>query len=120
MVTKVPVAKAADIPSGERATFDVDGTEITVINVDGEYHAIRNFCPHMGGPVGNGPISEADGATIVKCPFHGWRFDLVTGDVVFPGRKRVQKFDVSVEELDEVGLEKYDVDVSDETVYVSL
>lgn len=120
MATGIPVASTTEIPPGDRKTFDVEGTEVTVLNVDGDYHAVRNFCPHMGGPVGNGPVVEDDGATIIKCPFHGWRFDLDSGDVVFPGKQRVQTFEVSVEESDEVGLEKYDVNVSEETIYVDL
>ncbi len=120
MATSVPVAAAGEIQPGERKTVDVDGTEITLLNVDGEYHAVRNFCPHMGGPVGNGPVVAGDGGLVIKCPFHGWRFDLDTGDVVFPGKQRVQTFEVTVADLEEAGLTTYDVDVVGETIHVEL
>lgn len=108
----VNVAKATEIPEGEREFFDVDGREIAVLNVGGEYYAVGNFCPHMGGPVGNGPVRETADRNVIMCPFHEWRFDLDTGDAVFPGKQRIKKYEVS--------LEKYDVDVDEGEIFVEV
>jgi nitrite reductase (NADH) small subunit len=111
MAEKVEVAKTSEISPSERRFYEVKGKEIAIINVDGEYYAIENFCPHMGGPVGRGPLSVSDEEKVIMCPFHEWRFDLETGDVVFPSKKRVQKYEVKVDR--EVALEQYDVDVQE-------
>lgn len=110
--TEVEVAHVSDIPPGERKTFKIKGREITVVNVEGEFYALENFCPHMAGPVGNGPIAKEEGRLVIKCPFHEWRFDLESGDALFPGKKRIVKYDVS--------LEKFQVNVEDEAVHVVL
>ena len=101
---EVTVATTSEIPPGERKFFDIKGTEVAVINQDGTYHAVRNSCPHMGAPVAQGPIEtstrDCDGEdcekTILSCPFHGWRFDLDSGQAVFSENTRVRKYDVTV------------------------
>lgn len=95
------VASAEEIQPGERKFFSIDGTEIAVLNVDGEYFAIRNSCPHMEGPVGRGPIEMTPEGIRISCPFHNWTFDLSTGKTLFQS-KRLQTYDVSVEDGDVV------------------
>jgi len=111
----IEVATTVEIPPGERKFVDIDGKEIVIINIDGDYHAFANYCPHMGGPVGKGPVSEVsdhDAKWSISCPFHGWRFDLESGDAIFPSKKRLKKYDVN--------LEKYDVSVEDQTIMLHL
>jgi nitrite reductase (NADH) small subunit/3-phenylpropionate/trans-cinnamate dioxygenase ferredoxin subunit len=48
------------------------------MNVDGTFYAVDNTCPHAGGPLGEGKLSEE----IVECPWHGWRFNIRTGERV--------------------------------------
>ena len=45
------VARVADIPPGERLIVDIAGRSIGVFNVDGRFYALRNSCPHQGGPL---------------------------------------------------------------------
>jgi nitrite reductase/ring-hydroxylating ferredoxin subunit len=107
MSVRVKVAEVSELESGDRKHVDIKGKEITVLNVDGTYYAVENYCPHMGGPVGNGPLGRDDeDSAIIMCPFHEWRFDLETGEVVFPSKKRVMTHDVS--------LEQYEVEVESE------
>ena len=97
---EIVVAKTADIKPGERKFFDINGIEIAVLNVDGDYHAVRNSCPHMGAPVARGPVepNETDdcGGYILSCPFHEWRFDLESGESVFSKNARLKKYAVRV------------------------
>jgi 3-phenylpropionate/trans-cinnamate dioxygenase ferredoxin subunit len=100
---------AAEIPPGENRVFDVGGREIGVYNVDGEFLALRNRCPHQGGPLcegvavgaltSGGPgeyIYERPGE-VIRCPWHAWEFDLRTGRSWFdPERQRVRAYDVQV------------------------
>ncbi|WP_436348053.1 Rieske (2Fe-2S) protein [Natronorubrum sp. FCH18a] len=103
---EVTVCPASDLPPGERKIINVNETEIVVTNVDGEYYAVSNFCPHMGGPVGHGPIESDDEETTIACPFHGWRFDLDSGKPAFPTDKKQLK-------TYQTTLDLYDVDVDD-------
>jgi len=107
MTDRVKVAEVDELEPGDRKHIELKGKEITVLNIDNSYRAVENFCPHMGGPVGNGPLQRNDERNIIMCPFHEWRFDLDSGNVVFPSKMRVMNYDVS--------LEKFDVDVEEES-----
>lgn len=91
------VARAEEIPPGERKFVDIDGIEIAVLNLDGAFYSVRNFCPHMEGPLARGTIyrDENDNPR-VECPFHGWTFDLETGEATFNSRQTVRTFEVTV------------------------
>lgn len=94
---RVRVGTAADIPPGERKFVRVDGIEVAVLNVAGEFYSVRNRCPHMEGPVGRGPTSrDANGAPRIECPFHAWTFDLASGEATFDPRRSVRTFEVTV------------------------
>jgi nitrite reductase/ring-hydroxylating ferredoxin subunit len=67
--------------------------ELALFNVDGRYYAIDNACVHQGGPLGEGTL---DGS-IVTCPWHGWRYDVRTGENPLDDRFRVACFPVRVE-----------------------
>jgi 3-phenylpropionate/trans-cinnamate dioxygenase ferredoxin subunit len=104
------VATVDEIPPGGRKIVEVGGRSIGVFNLSGEFFALRNNCPHEGGPLCVGPIcglvsSERPGeyeysrqGEIVRCPWHGWEFDIRTGQSWFDPRKvRVRRYEVTVE-----------------------
>ena len=89
----------------------IAGRSIGVFNVDGEFFAIRNRCPHQGAPLCEGKlwgVLSADkpgsfqyeaGKEILTCVWHGWEFNIRTGQSwCDPQRLRVRSFDVSVDE----------------------
>ena len=53
-----------------------DGNELAVYNVGGEFYATENFCPHRGAPLADGVLC----GHIVECGWHGWQFDVRTGE----------------------------------------
>jgi len=69
------VARVADIPPGTGRTVDVNGVWIALFNVEGTFYAVDNACPHAGGPLGEGTLT----GTVVTCPWHGWKFDVISG-----------------------------------------
>jgi nitrite reductase/ring-hydroxylating ferredoxin subunit len=89
---RVRVADAVDVPSGSRKLVTTAGREIALFNVDGVIYAINNRCPHKSGPLIRGYI---DGRGI-KCPMHGWRYDLATGQSERPAAATV--YAVTVED----------------------
>lgn len=72
----VTVATTDDIPPGTGKTVEVQGVWIALFNVNGSFFAIDNCCPHAGGPLGEGCLS----GMIVECPWHGWKFNVQTGE----------------------------------------
>lgn len=79
------VAAASDMWDGEMEPFDVDGTEILLVRVDGEYHAYHGTCPHQSSRLAEGDL---DG-TVLTCFAHGWMFDVRTGAGVNPAVARL-------------------------------
>jgi 3-phenylpropionate/trans-cinnamate dioxygenase ferredoxin subunit len=74
----VEIAKIDEIPVGKMKPFIADGTEILVINYDGNYYASRRRCTHMGGDLSEGKLE----GKMVTCPRHGAKFDVMTGRCV--------------------------------------
>jgi nitrite reductase (NADH) small subunit len=90
----VRVAAAADVPPGTGMVVRADVKTLAVFNVDGQYYAVDNTCPHRGGPLGEGDL---DGA-VVACPWHGWAWDVTTGGNVNNPAVRVARYPVLVED----------------------
>jgi len=111
-MTKHIIATVDEIPAGQRKIVEVAGRSIGVFNVNGVFYAIRNSCPHQGGPLCAGYLTgfvmaEKPGeytytkqGEIVRCPWHGWEFDVKTGQSWFdPAKMRVRNYQVSVAQL---------------------
>ncbi len=75
------VANIDELPPGARRVIDMDGIAVAVFNLDGEYFAIQDICPHDGGDLANGVVEEGD---VIVCPRHGARFSIKTGTVLGP------------------------------------
>jgi len=112
------VARAGEIAPGERKLVTVGGRSIAIFNVAGEFLALRNRCPHQGGPLCAGElfgVLESSGpgeyvyqraGEMVRCPWHGWEFDLRTGRSWFdPERTRVRTYPVTRGPDDELVVE---------------
>lgn len=79
-VERVEVGSVSDLD--EKSLLRValsDGRVIAVAALDdGEYRAFESNCPHRGGPLADGSLH----GQAVVCPWHGFRFDLRSGEVV--------------------------------------
>lgn len=104
------VAGRDEIPPGGRKIVTVAGRSVGVFNIDGEFFAVLNRCPHQGGPLCEGKLwsrlhapmpgvyAYGGEGLLVRCPWHGWEFDVRTGQSWFdPDRMRVRRFPVTVE-----------------------
>ena len=74
----VVVAKVSDIAVGTMKAVTVGAQEILVARVNGKFYAADNICPHMGA---NLSLGKLDG-TVVTCPRHASKFDLVDGRII--------------------------------------
>jgi len=130
------VATVAELPPGQRKIIEVNGVSIGVFNVHGTYYALRNRCPHQGAPLclGNlkgttlpsapGEYIWAREGEILRCPWHGWEFDVTTGRSIFnPHKVLVKAYEVSVEGpegSDDPAVETFPVTVEAERVVLHL
>ena len=78
MATLIEAGNVGDLNDGEMKDVVLDGREILLARVDGNYYAADNRCPHFGGKLSQGKLE----GTVVTCPLHGSRFDLVSGKVI--------------------------------------
>ncbi|MGW5363402.1 Rieske (2Fe-2S) protein [Actinopolymorpha pittospori] len=138
---KYVVATVDEIPPGQRKIVTVERRSIGVFNIHGDFYAIRNQCPHEGGPLCEGVLSglvrsDVPGeydyirrGEIVRCPWHQWEFDVRTGQSWFdPAKTRVRAYETSVEPQDAVAgyvkgpyeAETYRVEVDREYVVIDV
>jgi nitrite reductase/ring-hydroxylating ferredoxin subunit len=109
-LAKYVVAEAHDIAPGERRRVDVRGRMLVIFNLDGEFFAMSDRCPHQGGPLSQGRLtgrisSSAPGeycysrrGEVIRCPWHAWEYDVRTGrSQCDPRRIQVRRFEVNVE-----------------------
>lgn len=71
----IRLCSIADCPPGEAREFVVEDRIIALFHTADSFFALDGVCPHQGGPLGKGKLS----GTIVTCPWHGWQFDVRTG-----------------------------------------
>ena len=74
------VSPEEEFAEGEVKIVDADGVMIAVFNLNGEYIAIEDVCPHDGSEIASGCVKKG----ILECPHHGATFDLRSGDVLSP------------------------------------
>jgi nitrite reductase/ring-hydroxylating ferredoxin subunit len=132
----------SEVPVGTVKIVELAGRSIGVFNAHGVFYALRNRCPHNGGPLCSGRIlglasSDTPGeyvyerqGEIVRCAWHGWEFDITNGRSVFdPFTTRVRSYPVEIERTrygnsqnDDGTLqaETYPVEVDEDVVVVIL
>lgn len=72
----VPVVKLAEVLPGHCRSVQADGIGVALCNVNGMIYALDNTCPHAGGPLGEGSLN----GELIECPWHGWRYNVRTGE----------------------------------------
>ena len=95
MIDWVTVAREGELAPGEWRVVDVDGTQVAVFNLSGQFYAIADVCTHDAGQLTGGTV---EGDEIV-CPRHGARFSIRTGAALTaPAYEPTATFPVRVEE----------------------
>lgn len=104
------VAEAGDIREGEHRIVTVEGRSIGVYNIGGSYYAIYNRCPHEGAELCKGPVCGTTlpsrvyeyeygrSGELVRCPWHGWEFDIRTGKSLFSDKVRTRTYKIQVDD----------------------
>lgn len=82
------------LPQSSCKTIELPGgRELALYNINGEFYATENFCPHKGAPLAGGILCEY----VIECDWHGWQFDVRTGECLTVPEK-LETYEVVVEE----------------------
>lgn len=101
------VAETDEVAEGRVKSATAGTQSVALVHHKGEYAAMDNKCPHQGGPLGEGSIEKGvDDECWLRCPWHGWDFDPLTGKP--PGGH------------EDTGQEMFDVDIRDDGIYVGV
>ncbi|MFM2444948.1 MAG: hypothetical protein RJB09_2134 [Pseudomonadota bacterium] len=112
---EIRVANQADFAEGGRKVVSVDGVEIGIFLLGTDFYAWLNHCPHQGGPVCQGRLMKGveerldddkkslgihykDGSLNIICPWHGFEFDVRTGQYAGASTLKLKAVPVSVRE----------------------
>jgi len=88
------IGSVGDIPAqGSRIVETPFGNIALFKTVTGEVFALRDRCPHKGGPLSQGIVHGRR----VACPLHNWVIELESGEAVAPDHGCAQRFPVKVE-----------------------
>lgn len=87
------LAAVSEIPEGTGKEFTAAGRIVALFHVQSQFHAIDGICAHQGGPIAKGQL---DGE-IVTCPWHGWQYDVRSGQHCLNPRICQTAFEVKVE-----------------------
>lgn len=91
MVSRYVVASTDEIKPGARKVVTVAGRKVVVFNREGTYYALLDRCPHQGGSLCEGRLvgvveapepgvyAYSRPGSLLRCPWHGWHFDITTG-----------------------------------------
>ena len=105
----IRVGLASEIAEGTCRIVEYQTVSIGVYRIGERFHAIRNYCPHQGAPLclgrvhtthapsNVGEFQPALAGRVVRCPWHGWEFDLVTGKGLYDAKGRVKTYAVRVD-----------------------
>ncbi len=91
----IAIAKLDDIPLRGSRQLKTDTVDIAIFRTGSdEVFAIRDQCPHLGGPLSQGMVH----GNTVTCPLHNWKIDLESGQVKAPDEGCVNRYPVKVEQ----------------------
>jgi nitrite reductase/ring-hydroxylating ferredoxin subunit len=90
----VTVARADEVPPGTVKPVQADGKPIALANCQGSHYAVQGKCLHLEGPLGEGRLGDD---CLLRCPWHGWTYDVRTGKNDFDLAIQLRTYDVRVE-----------------------
>jgi nitrite reductase/ring-hydroxylating ferredoxin subunit len=90
----VTVARVEDVPLGTIRSVKAGDEEIALAHCGGGFYAVQGHCLHLEGPLGEGELKGC----VLTCPWHGWQYDVRTGQNEFDLAIQLKTYDVQVED----------------------
>jgi len=84
-----------ELSEGAPLGIEIGGKAVLVVLWEGKVYAYRNQCPHMGMPLDRGKITENG---VLVCPWHGFRFDVSSGECLTASHVQLEPYPVRIEE----------------------
>ena len=88
----IEVIGTNEVPEGQCLGLMVKGHFLGIHNVDGQFYVVDNTCPHGGGVLHAGGLEN----DVVVCPIHQWKFDVKTGQCIWPKKCQIATYPVKV------------------------
>jgi nitrite reductase/ring-hydroxylating ferredoxin subunit len=88
------VARVEDVPPGSASVVEAGGRELALFHCEDGFYATQSECLHLKGPLGRGRLEGC----VVSCPWHGWQYDVRTGENEFDRALALETFEVVVED----------------------
>jgi len=106
------IGAVADFENGRPSRVEVDGRALVIVRQDERFYALRDVCVHQGARLSNGKVGGTSPpclpgeeieygriGEILTCPWHGWEYDICTGQsLINPQKVRVATYAVRVED----------------------
>ncbi len=110
--SELDIGAASDFVQGKPKRVEVNGNAFVIVRQIDEIYALRDICPHQGARLSNGSVGGTthhclpgesipfgSRGQILVCPWHGWEYNLSTGQsIIDPERIRVRRYPVRVED----------------------
>lgn len=90
------MGRLADLADGEAIEKRILARRYAVIRVGGELHGIEADCKHMRASLAKGTVREG----VITCPWHGWRYDVKSGQCLTDDKFKLRKYEVEVDQDD--------------------
>lgn len=112
MASKQFAYKTADVPVDAAKIVALGKLSVGVFRLNDGFHALLNVCPHKGTALCEGPVCGTTKTTdsrkfvydrageIVRCAWHGWEFDIRSGEFLVDASVKARTFEVTVEDDD--------------------
>tara|TARA_R110001583_G_C5670369_1_gene410836 strand:- start:5376 stop:5690 length:315 start_codon:yes stop_codon:yes gene_type:complete len=94
MTEMITAGRIDELPPGKIHKIQHGEQTIALVNVDGEFFAVDGICSHAGGPLCRGDVIAAE--KVITCPWHGWEYDLRSGECLMDPSLSQKTFAVSV------------------------
>ena len=92
-MNKIRMGKLSEIQPGKALEKSILARRVAVFNVNGQLYGIESDCKHMRASLANGEVKDG----LVKCRWHGWRYNLETGECLDLKNTRLKTYPVSIE-----------------------
>lgn len=76
----IDIGLISEIANQNCKIIEINQVPIAIFNLDGSFYAFEDNCPHQHLPLADGLVEN----NTITCPYHGAKFDIVTGDVLSP------------------------------------
>jgi nitrite reductase/ring-hydroxylating ferredoxin subunit len=81
-VREVRAVSLAEVSPGQPKLVELEGRRVVLVRIAEQVYCLDDTCAHKGGPLSEGKLAGPR----LACPWHGWIYDVRTGQCVFPGR----------------------------------